>query len=129
MSFASFSSCTTAFTTVGTSFSNTFICEPNASASTERSIKLTDASESTLCATFLIPSACRSLSFIISFTVAPINCTLGKERIGIGFFIFAALTSDSHLCIFVLIVLILPPRLFPSLFSSFLAQEDIQDLL
>ena len=72
--------------TVGTSSSEKRIWEPKASASTERSIMLTDARESTRSAISFMPFACKSLLEISSRTVMPIRLMDGKESTGIGLF-------------------------------------------
>ena len=99
--------------TVGTSSSLNTICEPKHSASTDRSIRLTAAAASTRSAIRFIPSACISLLEISSFTVIPISCTAGKDRIGSAFFTGAVLRSSSHCLIFLLICFLPRSFLFP----------------
>jgi hypothetical protein len=82
--------------TVGISLSLKRIREPNASASTDRSIMLTDAPLGTRPAISFIPAACRLLSLTKSRTVIPISETEGKLKIGIARFGFMPNMSLSH---------------------------------
>ena len=90
------SSSATAPVTVGTSSSETRIGAPKASASTERSIRLTAAAESTRCATSSMPRACVCASEISSRTLTCMSCTAGNERIGSAFFAGASHSPASH---------------------------------
>ena len=99
---ASSSSCTTAPMTVGTSSSETRIVEPKHSASTDRSIKLTEAAESIRPATSFMPRACASLSEISSRTLMPMSCTAGKDSTGIARLTLERSCESSHALIFCL---------------------------
>ena len=89
-------------TTVGTSSSEKRISEPNASASTERSIILTEANVSYLSAINFIPFACRASFEVNSLTLIFIKLTHGNDKIGIAFFLVSNLTFSSQLYIFII---------------------------
>jgi len=78
-------SSTTRPVTVGTSSFRNPMGAPKASASTDRSIKLTEAAASVRSATSRIPSAIRSLSESSSKTLALSHWTEGNDSIGMGF--------------------------------------------
>ena len=81
--------------------------EPNASASTERSIRLTEAADGTRSATIFMPLACMSLSLISSRTVMPSRWTDGKERTGIAFLRGAFFSFSSQTLAFMVNTLLL----------------------
>ena len=84
-------------TTVGTSSSDTTILLPNASASTDRSMKLTLAPVSQRSATRRMASACFSEEPMSSATVMPMGWIAGKDRTGTAFFLSAEMVSATHL--------------------------------
>ena len=82
--------------TVGTSSSETRIVAPKHSASSDKSIRLTDARLSVRSATSFMPFACTAESLIKSFTLMPISWIAGKERIGNAFFTGEVFQSSIH---------------------------------
>ena len=80
----------------GTSLSLKRTGAPKTSASTERSIMLTDAADFVLSATAFIPRAMRSASPMSSRTVRFIRAVHGKDRIGSPCLTGECITSSSH---------------------------------
>ena len=88
-------------TTVGTSSSEKTMLAPKASASTDRSIMLTAAAESTRSATAFMPRACRSLLQTSSRTDTSSSWALGKDKMGRGFLTGEAMVLATQLRIFI----------------------------
>ena len=83
--------------TVGTSSSEKRMGALKHSASSDRSIKLTEAPAfGVRSATAFMPRACRSLSLIRSFTVMPSSWMDGKDSTGTAFLTGAASRSLVH---------------------------------